>query len=794
MNKLIIASVLMATCVAGVANAKVLTPDQALHRASESSIPAMQKAKASENPQLVKTIDADNEPALYVFNRANDAGYLVLAADDAVETCVLGYADNGTIDVQNMPDALAYWLDCLAGEAAYQAKKTQNKSGGIYMANEQNRQAIAPLCKTKWNQNAPFNNDCPMDGSSRSVTGCVATAMAQVLKYYNYPDVGRNVASYTWKNSAGTSTKLSFDFAKKPFDWGNMLDVYTESATDVQKAAVANLMYGCGVSVDMGYTSQESGTASLYIPEALITYFKYDKSLVQLQRGYYTAAEWEDMVYNNLANYGPVLWSGLGDMGGHQFVCDGYDGNGYYHFNWGWGGMSDGYYKLSSLNPDMQGIGGSGGGFDFGQDIVLGMKPEVANSQVVPMFRCPNGISLTASGSVFTMASLNSGGFYSYSSGTVTNLCPSIKFVDAAGNVRYVDHGQTYSSCPSLSGYGAYGATALPALADGTYRATPAVKVDGKYYDVAVPYGKTASYNVKAASGKYTLTANTPSALSISNISLLTPLCVGTPYKMEITFNNANDFELSDGVSMYIGTLSGSTFTSIAAGLEAPVVVEPNGKTTITYESKFYALNNASSTLKAGSYVIVFVNDAGSIIDGKAYNVTIQAAPTSSITASSLVVTPSHSDGQHQLSATATVRMSSGTYFAKQLPMYIFPDTYGSSISSVGVLVSPMIYLTASGQSQQIKIQGAFPAGEDGAKYFASLHDGTNFIGNQANFTLTIPSGVNDVVAADSEIVSTEYISMDGIVYDNDNLSAGVYVKRTVDANGNVKTQRVLIR
>ena len=175
------------------------------------------------------------------------------------------------------------------------------------------------------------------------------------------------------------------NYSAQEFRWDLMLNDYLPvfdghalriDATEQQQEAVARLMVAAGHSVEMGYSPEASGATSIRIGRALGLYFRYDKSLRYLQRDYYPLDEWEEIIYTSLLNDGPVIYDGQANIGGHSFVCDGYSADGYFHFNWGWGGMSDGYFLLDALDPINQGIGGADSGFNYMQDIIVGIRPD----------------------------------------------------------------------------------------------------------------------------------------------------------------------------------------------------------------------------------------------------------------------------------------------------------------------------------------------------------------------------------------------------------------------------------
>jgi len=306
----------------------------------------------------------------YVFNVGSEQGFVIVSGDDATKT-ILGYSDEGAFCSEKMPDNLKYWLSFYQSEIKYameSGQTTVTPDGAL-----RNASSIAPLLgKIKWNQGDPYNLICPKaTGADRAVTGCTATAMAQIMRYYKWPDIGLNTHTYTSPNYGS----LTANYAKTTYDWANMLETYGSTSTAKQDTAVATLMYHVGVSMDMNYSSTASSASVSNAGTAFYKYFRYDSDIQQKPRAFYTATEWDSLIKVELNAARPILYSGnQGDNGGHAFVCDGYDTNNLYHINWGWGGMSDGYFELSSLQPSSAGIGGSTGGYSQGQLILTGIQ------------------------------------------------------------------------------------------------------------------------------------------------------------------------------------------------------------------------------------------------------------------------------------------------------------------------------------------------------------------------------------------------------------------------------------
>lgn len=316
----------------------------------------------------VRRAAAVGDNQFYVFNAEGQNGFVIVSADDRT-TPVLGYADKGSLEMNKLPVNARRWLEGYAEEIKALGEDVQ--------ANTHPRRVIgapvAPLLTCHWDQGAPYNLQCPIDGKYNSVTGCVATAMAQVMYYHKWPQSATTaIPAYT------TSTK-KLNLSELPattFKWDQMKDSFSYDETGAAADAVAELMRYCGQAVRMDYTSNESG-ASVGAAH-LINYFGYSKTAQNMNRSYYTTTEWEAMIYKELSNARPVLYSGNSGSGGHQFVIDGYDDKGLFHVNWGWGGYADGHFVLSVLNPDGRGIGGgsSSNGYTRWQDAIIGVQPD----------------------------------------------------------------------------------------------------------------------------------------------------------------------------------------------------------------------------------------------------------------------------------------------------------------------------------------------------------------------------------------------------------------------------------
>ena len=358
--------------------ANPITREQARQKAAQflSDKKGKRSLKAVTSP--VKLAPETETERYYVFDRGNDEGYVIVAGDD--ETfAILGYTDQGSFDYSALPPNMKEWLDGYASQiAAIQTKKVAGRRASIAT-----HPRVEPLVKSKWSQGYPYNLSCPeyfSDG--RSVTGCVATAMAQLLYYNREKSVDETQAAMpaydAWEAHPTTGQHLHVEGIPEgsPIDWANMKDEYG-SANDKQRKAVADLMHYCGVAVQMNYTNSASSAQSHDAFKAFTTYFGYGSSVKYVSYSSVSDdAQWDNIIYNEIQAQRPIYISGANSGGGHAFVCDGYDGNYCYHINWGWGGTSDGYYLLTNLTPGQQGIGGSGDGYTAYREVIIGLEPE----------------------------------------------------------------------------------------------------------------------------------------------------------------------------------------------------------------------------------------------------------------------------------------------------------------------------------------------------------------------------------------------------------------------------------
>ena len=348
-------------------------------------------AKSTQLTDLSKAAGFEN---LYIFN--GEEGFVVMAADDCVQP-ILGYSLTGKFVAEGMPENVHGWLQSYNDEiqnAVDSKMRATNETAKIWKElSEGDAKAgktatvVNSLVQTEWNQNGYryngnyiilFNNLCPVvntntyNNGGHAFTGCVATAMAQIMKYWNYPSQGTGSHSYSWNEQT-----LSADFGATTYDWQHMTNTYSNSSTNEEINAVGILMYHCGVSVEMNYGSGSSSASTSDVMDALQNYFGYYSGMHYEYRDDHTNAEWIAMLKNELSDNRPLQYRGDdGSKGvGHSFVCDGYDANDMFHFNWGWAGSCDGFYLLTNMKPENPGTGGGHGNYTYNQQAIFGIEP-----------------------------------------------------------------------------------------------------------------------------------------------------------------------------------------------------------------------------------------------------------------------------------------------------------------------------------------------------------------------------------------------------------------------------------
>lgn len=321
--------------------------------------------KPSKKPEISITGHnsfKENDILVYYIFNTNNNGFVIVSADDII-TPVLGYSFQSNYSETNQPPQFISWMksysvqisNAISSKLAVSTEISNEwdrlKTNPEKFISKKGVMSVAKLLTTTWDQGSYYNGFCPKDAtgpSGRVYAGCVATAMAQVMNYYKYPIHGQS--SHGYDSNYGY---LYANFDTTTYEWEAMPNHLTTA-----NVPIATLLYHCGISVDMNYSPNGSGAYMYDAGNSLITYFKYSNNLQFASKSSYSTAEWENILITELVNDRPMLYSGHDPNtgAGHAFVCDGYQGTNYFHFNWGWSGYYDGFFYLEKLYP---------GGSDF---------------------------------------------------------------------------------------------------------------------------------------------------------------------------------------------------------------------------------------------------------------------------------------------------------------------------------------------------------------------------------------------------------------------------------------------
>jgi hypothetical protein len=555
-------------------------------------------------------------PYFYVFNSAA-SGYVIVSADDNVYP-VLGYSDESNFNPENMSPSVQKWLEEYKSQIRYIIDHNiaatpeitsawDNYLNGTSTAGPQDlTNAVTPMLAVKWNQ-APFVNDqCPFDASynKRTVTGCVATAMAQIMKFWGHPAKGSGFHSYN-HSKFGT---MSANFGTTTYNWSSMPN-YVNSAN----ATVASMMYQLAVSVNMNFGVAEVGGSGAFVISshsphrntaeyAFKTYFGYRPTIQGIARENYTEANWITLLKNEISNGRPVLYAGFGNGGGHAFVFDGFDNNNFFHVNWGWGGSYDGYFRVSALNPIGVGTGGGSGGFNSGHQAIIGIQPQT-NAQAPPTLNVNSNVNIsTATLNYGSPFSVNANLVNSGTSNFTGDYCAAIFDLDN----NFIDYvkiltGYTLNSGFTYNNNLVFSADAMFNLLPGSYR-------------IRIFY--------KPTGGNWIQAGNNGSFTNLVNLTVV----LTRPIELNSTMSISPNGEFTQGqpgsVNLNVINKSGSTFTGQYIvnlyNLDGSFVQtlgtinETNGlPNNFTYQSPFLNFSSSAITANPGTYLVAVLYRQG---------------------------------------------------------------------------------------------------------------------------------------------------------------------------------------
>lgn len=556
-NKL--ALLALCTAVASGSFAAPITPEQALARIASDRLSKSGTIESPRSLQLVHTAKmSDGTAVAYVFTPESGRGFTIASAND-VAAPVLGYSAASAFDADDMPVQLTWWLSEMGRRIKFLESRGIKSATAPYAPAEW--QPVGPLCSTMWNQGAPYDRMTPQINGKQTPTGCVATSFAQAMNYFKYPERGTGSVNYKWN---GKNLKLYLEL--KEIQWDKMLDQYTTgNYTDEQADAVAYLMKACGYTVEMNYGENMSGAMSYKLQKALIDNFGYDGNLSYEDRALYSSSQWAQMIYDNVRNIGPVIYDGTALEGGHSFICDGYSGDGYFHFNWGWGGISDGYYLLDVLNPESQGTGGAVGGFNWGQGAIIGMQ-KPTGQPVLPKYSRLlqyGNTKGTLKGSVIDWqldgssqlgwgVGSNADGGGTLQVGAIVENLGSGEEVIAEGGMGRLGSDVTINVGYWLPLENTHPVIQLPAnLSDGTYKVTLATRdtnpefEDAPWLPVYIQYGFNNFVLLTVSEGVYSISNQPVQQLTFEDMSFVNNLYYGKNTMMKGKILNKTDLDLT---------------------------------------------------------------------------------------------------------------------------------------------------------------------------------------------------------------------------------------------------------
>lgn len=703
MKKAIIFSAL--GLLAATATAEVLTPSQALNRALGESPAGIRKIAAKDHVLTpAMTIGPIDSPELYVMTPSE--GSLLIVSAESETPALLGYSDDSSFDPQNIPDGLSALLERYAMEI----QAIRAGIAGVATGARADYAPILPLCKTTWNQDRPYNNSCPKLNGEYTMTGCVATAMAQVLKAIEWPPkCNGGTETYKWANG---NKNLSLNFDEVTLNWSVMKDNYTSSGITAASKAVATLMQAVAYAGHMNFSPSASGTYGVTMAEGLINHFDFDCTLSYEQHDWYAQAEWEDMIYKELSSGFPVYYDGVtpDNQAGHAFVVDGYAGDGYYHLNWGWGGMSDGYYRLTALDPSSQGIGGSTSGYNFSQGIIVGLKKGATTpmSERPLIFACWDTFGVEKTTVSKGSTAKFTGGFFNMGPLTVSKVTPGVKFVnEATGEETQLRSSASFNgNIATTTGFNEYTVTMQNSLPEGTYTVYPTIydRTSKQTYDMRGRIGGF-NYLIATVAGS-TVTFSTPdrAAVKASNVKLTSKVYTNTPFSVSATITNSTTQPYNGYI---IPAIFSPTTGSVVKVFESfALEAAPNSTQQISL------MCGLDATVGTGSYDFCLMDENGKMA-GNAIRITVSKRPADGVM--KIVSLTTTDTSQNNLTFEAKVTCTEG-YFSAPMYVVIFPRS-GQGANLDLFMTEPL--LMSAGETKTVTVSSTFASGKPGTTYSA---------------------------------------------------------------------------
>lgn len=787
--KKIFAYAATAVIAAAPAYAEILTPAEALARVTAAATNPGARKIASRTTgselQPAITFSDGGDAQIYLF-APTEGGMLLVSAESETQA-LIGYSDN-YVSGMELPPALTMMIDFYASEinalrsgnviytAAADKEATSSRADG-------DMALISPICSTRWNQGDPYNRLAPLYNGQRSVTGCVATAMAQVLNTYQYPDRCKGgICSYQWA-TGGTTLTMNFNNVK--LDWANMADTYTSASSSTSKDAVATLMKAVGYATQMNYSPAASGASAYNLIQGLVKYFDYDCSLQYLNRDWFPIDQWQKMIHDELAAGHPMYYDGVtANKEGHAFVIDGYSGNGYFHVNWGWGGLSDGNFLLTALNPDSQGTGGaaSADGFNLNQGAIFNLKKgNTTPADQIPLIMFMHG-GFKANTTTYRLGNEvrfsftnNATGIYNGGVYPITSTYISARLTNSKGEVYNVKGQTEWKDIDVLYGYSYIPSITFPTtLPQGDYIMELACynASTDQYYPLYYPYGTAGPISVNISGDIMTFSKYTKASIKGSN--LVAPETIYTGESFNLTATLTNESTTSSYQDQIHAILFDRDKTTKRAVLGSTMASVPAG----TSKEISMTLELTDKSIGSGSFDIALLNTSGTVISTPVAVTLVAPEDAANIEASNMTV--DNTDKQ-SVTFTVTVKATDGNFNG---PVYIQIQDKGnySTTTYVGRLRSESIGLP-QGTSKTITISGELTDGVVGSDYTAYVYYIKNGTMTEASgrqrksFTLTdANSAIESINAAVEADAATEYFDLSGRRVANP--AKGIYIMR----------------
>ena len=710
------------------------------HGKAATGLKLAQKVTKTGSPPTTSTA------AYYVFNsNLKNDGFVIVAGDDRAPA-VLGYSDNGYFDSNDVPPAMQEMLE------GYAAQIEELDKGAQAATQLQARPAIRPLVPAVWSQNNPFNILFPyLPNGNHAYVGCVATAFAQVMYYWQWPTrPTRSIPAYTSTYAISSTDTLIINMPELPivdFDWNSMQDTYLTTDTSSPAAlAASRLSLYCAQSVEMNFKTGSSGATTSSVPLRAATYFDYDASAHMEGRDSYSTLGWAALLYAELTAGRPVIYSGSKKNSGHSFICDGYDGNGMFHINWGWNGQSNGYFLLNVLNPDLQGTGSASGtyGYIYSQGAIVGFQPNKGGQHIFEVTAknvLLNSFVGTRDYTTDPFKAYVSGEFHNYTSDTLDLRFGWGLFQDGE-RIKTLYSSYNHTLRPGyLHRHTNRELSFGEGLTSGTYRIMPmyteysnsngwrpCAGADRNYIEVTIN-GNTCSYQGHGTAAAINYTVN-----DITYTGFMHP-----SRPVDINVNMTNNGQ-SDNVLLYMyvnNTFIGTGYVGLVPGE--------------TGDIPFRFVPDA-----AGTYTLTFsFNDDGSNPIATR-TITINQMPAASLSGTMQVLNATgYTINSNKFSVLLTVTNNGSTAYNEDISIKMYKNTYGNTGTTVQAINKPLSLAAGATTTMQFDLDNVI----DGWEYFVNIYYYSS--GSQLKIT---GSSYYTIVFPEAPVIELGDVNGDGAV------------------------------